>query len=61
MLIIKAALIDDLNAADLVSPLSGGAVAIAVPLNNVFTKPGVDSRASAVVVAMERGLLPPLG
>jgi NarL family two-component system response regulator YdfI len=30
-------------------------------LNNVFTKLGVDSRASAVVVAMERGLLPPPG
>lgn len=29
-------------------------------LNNVFTKLGVDSRASAVAVAMERGLLPRL-
>jgi NarL family two-component system response regulator YdfI len=30
-------------------------------LNNIFTKLGVDSRASAVAVAMERGLLPRLG
>jgi NarL family two-component system response regulator YdfI len=29
-------------------------------LNNIFTKLGVDSRASAVAVAMERGLLPRL-
>ncbi len=29
-------------------------------LNNIFTKLGVDSRASAVAVAMKRGLLPPL-